>query len=174
MKVILALDLGSTTGWALEAMDYSMACGSWTLCDDKTMKEARRNRMDRLLDPRIPALWAKISEIHTRYGINWLVWEDVRFSTYTNQTQLWSSFRTVCWLFAARHGLRTECIDVSTLKKFATGHGNADKALMAWTVADKRFVKSNGRIVDSLTGAKLDDNAVDALHLLRWAKSILE
>ena len=92
-----------------------------------------------------------------------VVFEDVQFSSYTAQTQLWSSFRAVVWLVLGTKSL-LECVPVSTLKLFATGSGAADKAAML-----KALVRKHPEI----QAASLDDNAVDAIWLWKWAQTHL-
>ena len=61
--------------------------------------------------------------------------------------ELWADFR----------GVRVEGVPVSTLKKWATGKGNAKKDLMV-AVAKSRWPGQNIK----------DDNQADALHILDW------
>jgi len=169
---ILALDLGTKTGWAT-----GTACGTWTLATSKELKEHRKRRGDRRCDIRVLRLWAEIAKLHGATPFDWIVFEDVRFSLGLMQAHLWASFRTVAWLFAAHNVVEIECIDTSRLKRFATRHGNAPKDLMsAWLVkthADRfRFFDGAVREVDN--NKKLDDNAVDAAHLYYWAKLVLK
>lgn len=92
-----------------------------------------------------------------------VVFEDVQFSTYTLQTQLWASLRTCVWLTLGKSCL-LECLPVSTLKKFATGFGGATKEGMAAAL----FKQSPG-----FRGQKLDDNAIDAIWIFKWAQTHL-
>lgn len=176
MKAILALDLGSHTGFAVEAGGCPLACGTWELVSEKNLRHTRKLRMNRRLDPRIPALWHRINSLHESLQLDWIVWEDVLFQSSTAQTQLWSSFRTVCWLFGHLRGVGLECLPVGSLKKFATGNGAADKNAMARALVrqDSRFKLDSRGVIDTLTGGVLDDNACDAIHLLSWAKTILK
>jgi Holliday junction resolvasome RuvABC endonuclease subunit len=169
VKTILAIDLGTTTGWAYRSRSGGITAGAWLLQDEKARKLAAKARLDRRLDARIPALYGKLRAVWAdniadgtaNNPVDFLVFEDVEFSQYTLQTQLWSSLRAALWLFAHRHGIITDCINVKTLKKLATGSGGADKDFMIRT-ATKLF--PNVTIVD--------DNCADALHLLQWAMTI--
>jgi hypothetical protein len=59
-----------------------------------------------------------------------------------------------------------ECVPVSTLKKFATGHGGATKEMMEISLRKQRpEVFLQKRFVD--------DNAVDAIWILLWAQAKL-
>lgn len=162
MKTILALDLGTHCGWAYRSKAGKISAGTWTLATDRAITEAGKARMDRKLDPRIPTFYRHLTDLLNLEGlIEFMVFEDVQFSRYTQQTQLWSSFRAVAWLFAYLHRIKTDCIPVTTLKQFATGSGAADKDFMMRTAA-KLFP----------TVEIVDDNCADALHLLQWATTI--
>ncbi len=176
MKV-LALDLGTKTGFAFEAEDYGLSFGTWTLAKTKELKLAKKDRLDRLGDIRIKELWKRLKILHQNIGIDFLIWEDVQFSTSTAQIQLWSSLRTTLWIAAYLLGIKVECCPVGTLKRFASGSGNATKEMMAAALCQKsnRFMSGKkDKIYDAVTGTFLDDNAVDALHLLYWSRSILK
>jgi len=170
VKNILALDLGTTTGWAYRDSAGKVTAGSWLLQRDADRKRAAKERLDRRLDPRIPLLYQRLRLFwidrqlaagNEAPPIDLLVFEDVQFSRYTMQTQLWASFRATTWLFCYLHNIQTDCIPVTTLKKLATGSGAADKAFMI-REASKLFPKV----------AIVDDNCADALHLLQWATTL--
>ena len=176
---ILALDLGTTTGWAFgdTFKMESLSCGSEILGTKEQIRQAGLTRMDRRRDPRITRFHAWLALKWTLLTPDWIVFEDVQFSKTTQQTQLWASFRAVLWIFQLASNL--ECCPVGTLKKFATGNGAADKLLMAKMLVQQhpRFqwekCKKVNKVKDTRTGDFLDDNAVDAIHLLHWAKRTL-
>ncbi|MBU0959206.1 MAG: hypothetical protein KKB31_04660 [Nanoarchaeota archaeon] len=58
--------------------------------------------------------------------------------------------------FAAEHGFEIMPVHSATLKKFATGSGRADKAVMIQKAKDQGYNPQ-------------DDNEADAIHLLRYA-----
>ncbi len=169
---ILALDLGTKTGWALGVDGKLVDCGTKVLATAKDIKTAGLTRMNRRLDPRVTNLW---DFLLTFDGLDWIVWEDVLFSSTTMQTQLWSSFRTTLWLFAHRYVKQTECLPVQRLKQFATGHGGATKEMMAEALVrqDPQFSFSGDVVRYSRTGISLTDDSVDAIHLLKWAQKTL-
>jgi Holliday junction resolvasome RuvABC endonuclease subunit len=168
MKTILALDLGTHCGWAYRSRSGDITAGTWELAKAADITKAGKLRMDRRLDPRIPALYRRLRSVwNDNVGegpnnpIDFIVFEDVQFSSFTQQTQLWSSLRAAVWLFAYLHQIPTDCIPVKTLKLFATGSGAADKEFMIECAA-KLFPEI----------VLIDDNCADALHILRWAFSI--
>lgn len=156
---VLALDLGTKTGYAYSRGSDFMA-GTWTLAKAKQISEARRTRMDRRCDPRIWQLHSTLLAYVNRADI--VVFEDVQFSSTTMQTQLWASLRAAVWIAFCHPSIIIECVPVGTLKKFATGHGGATKEMM------KAACKRLGYSTDSL-----DDNAIDAIFLHRWAQQYL-
>ena len=176
---ILALDFGTTCGWAVGTTEQPgvFDCGSERLATSAQITEAGKTRMDRRRDPRIPRFHAWLVVHCVRYAPDWIVFEDVQFSKTTQQTQLWASYRAVVWLFERCANI--ECCPVGTLKKFATGNGGADKDMMARMLiqTNPRFQwerrKKVNEVKDTQTGNFLDDNAVDAVHLLNWARKTL-
>lgn len=153
MNSILALDLGTRTGYTYNKGE-SLFCGTWVLATPKEINQWGKNRLTRRCDPRIAALRGKIDQVVKEMDL--IIFEDVLFCSTTYQCQLWASLRSVVWLTNCP---RIDCVPVQTLKKFATGKGNATKEQMAKAAL--------------LTGKelpKLDDNGIDAYHLWRWAK----
>lgn len=158
MKSILALDLGTDTGVAhnRDGSDTPFAhTMRWGTA--KAIKEWGRTRMTRRCDPRIVGFYEALRK--TEADI--VIFEDVMFSSSTYQVQLWSSFRAAIWCaFADRLWVTIECVPVGTLKKFATGHGGADKNMMAAAL----YKLWPERKTDNLS-----DDAIDALWLWHWA-----
>lgn len=150
---VLALDLGTKTGWAL-LKDGVVTRGTWKLATPKEITQQRLDNLDRCCDIRFARLQAYINGLGP---LDWCAFEDVQFSVSTGQTQLWASFRAVVTLMHPR--VKLEAVPVGTLKKFGSGKGNATKEEMA----------------ASLPGGceGLDDNAVDAAHLLNYMRQKL-
>lgn len=167
MKTILSLDLGTKTGWAYRAKDGTVTAGLWVLQKPEETAAAALLRKDRTLDARIPLLYQRIkahwdehySDKGSNNPVDFLVFEDVQFSQYTMQTQLWSSLRAAVWLFCYNYGVPRDCCPTGTLKKAATGRGDANK----YAMIDAATAQFPG------VEFKLDDNAADALNLLQWA-----
>lgn len=172
---ILALDLGTKTGYAIDAGDYPVSCGTKELASKKNLAYQKKLRMDRRGDIRFTVLVTWLEHLWRDFQPEFVVFEDVQFSKTTQQSHLWATWRAAVWLMAINHNVVIECCPVGTLKKFATGSGKAEKSDMArYLTQNPRFKMVKGEIVDTVTGLSLDDNAVDALHLLNWAKSILK
>lgn len=171
----IALDLGTKTGYAMTC-GMVLAAGTWTLASPVLIKSEAKLRMDRRLDIRIPRLYHALKNSHNAKPLDWVFFEDVQFSSTTKQTQLWASLRAAVWMFAHEHNVKIECCPVGTLKKFATGYGGATKDQMrgaaqlkypdllreySTSTLDKGGTTSTVRL-------HLDDNAIDAIHLLAW------
>lgn len=175
----LALDLGTKCGWAA-SVNGSRIGGTWLLTTEKDRKRAASEGLDRRCDPRFGALLDCLYEFRYCYGTpDTIAFEDVQFSEYTLQTQLWSSLRSAVWAFKyLRPDVRIYCLDTAGLKKWGTGHGGATKGMMgAWLV--KRhpdlYIK-NPKPTENcfVLGAnpphpEVDDNQVDAQHLLDYS-----
>lgn len=157
---ILALDLGTHLGWAkLCTTAGETTAGTLLLASDANLRHAKKLRMDRRLDIRISKLagWLEVNPVQL------CVFEDVRFASSQAQAHLWASLRGVVWSWAARREMDIDCLDTGKLKVFATGAGNATKEMMAASAA-KRW--------PWLMSDRYDDNAVDALCLLQWAREV--
>lgn len=179
MKRILALDLGTKTGWALTSPSGEVYAGTKVLARPSEITRWRRLRLDRRCDPRVVLLHSWLCSIRSYADI--VVFEDVEFQSYRMQCQLWSSFRTAVWLAFAPE--QVDCVSVQTLKKFA-GRGGADKNMMARQLhredpgrfaIDKTLPK--GTYIKDLRGHKyggdtyLTDDAVDAIWIHKWAQT---
>lgn len=154
MKSILALDLGTATGFFYNRPG-ALHRGTWLLATDAEIATWGKNRLRRRKDPRIERLCERLTALGT---FDVVIFEDVQFGSTTYQTQLWSSLRSCVWLCA--EGPLTECVPVATLKLFATGNGHATKQMM---------LESLKRRHPAYWSPELDDNAVDAAWLWIWA-----
>lgn len=170
---ILALDLGSKTGWAYwdSARGYEVS-GTWVLATDK---EADLKTRD--YDVRPARLKSFIESLPTP---DFIFFEDVPFSTFTYQTQLWAGLRTIVFLQRLYRPVKTVAVPVGTLKKFATGKGNAQKEDMARSLLEKHggifYLDETPRGKQAVFTARrqVDDNEIDAWWLLQYAKAQLK
>lgn len=152
----LALDLGTHCGYAYNQGE-TFSCGTWVLASKTEIRQWGRERKTRTDDPRIKRLCEKFAEFPQTFDL--VVFEDVQFSTYTLQTQLWSALRASVWLCSG--AARIDCVPVKTLKLFA-GSGNADKKAMS------RFLQIQHPGLWKLTNN--NDNTIDAVWIWLWAK----
>lgn len=169
---ILGLDLGTNTGYAFNHGEH-FECGTWTLALPKEIKIWGTDRSRRRCDPRIRRLHVKLVMLQDKHQFGRVVFEDVQFASTTYQAQLWSSLRAAVWLSFPSEII--ECVPVGTLKVFAAGHGSAPKEIMgkALLQKDSRFYNNGRGIAYGPDETQLDDNAVDAVWLHRWASTNL-
>ena len=156
MRSTLALDLGTTTGWAVWNNGIIQS-GSWLLGTPRELRQQRKAGDERRGDLRFLRLREKISATIAEHGIEQIVFEDVLFLSSQAQSQLWASLRAAVWCFAERMPL--DCVHTGTLKMFATGCGNAQKEAM---------VAALGALSAPWNRSVTDDNEADALWILRW------
>lgn len=161
MKNILGIDLGTTTGLA-----YNVGSAFYSekllLATPSQLKAQAKHRLDRRKDCRVLSLYEYLVGLKAWTHPDIIIFEDVAFSTFTLQTQLWSSLRAAVWM--AFDTSNVECVGVSTLKKFATGHGGATKTSMA------NYLKAQYPLIYK---PSMDDNQVDSAWLWLWAKKHL-
>ncbi len=142
---ILALDLGTRTGWATN-VHGPIESGTDTF-DIKRGESPgwRYLRFNAWLGQWAPDSWRPdlviFEQAHHRGGA---------------ATEVAAGFATRVLEFCARQGIEHTSLHSATLKKWATGKGNADKGAMLEAVA-RRW-----RRVD-------DDNEADAVALLHYA-----
>lgn len=152
---LLALDLGTKTGWALHENGCNTS-GTWVLAKAKEIRAQKLAKLDRCCDMRAGRLNDFIASVEPNLDAIWF--EDVQFASTTYQGHLWGGLRAVVQLRYPR--IRLVAIPVGTLKKFATNHGGATKDMMA-----KHLLK----ILPLTVVEKMDDNEVDARWLLAMA-----
>jgi hypothetical protein len=146
-RTILALDLGTTTGWALRGFDGLTTSGSVSFkpCryDGGGMRYLRftnwLTEIDRLSGP-IEAIW----------------YEEVRNHKGVDASHVYGGLMATLTTWAELRGVPYEGVPVGTIKKFLTGQGNANKQVMVDAVRMRGF-------------SPADDNEADAIAILLWA-----
>ena len=146
-STILALDLGTTTGWALRGHDGLITTG--TVCfrpgrfDGGGMRYLRftnwLTEIDRLSGP-VEAIW----------------FEEVRRHAGTDAAHVYGGLMATLTAWAELRGVPYEGVPVGTIKRFATGKGNANKDAMIAAARARGF-------------SPADDNEADAIAILMWA-----
>ena len=143
---VLALDLGTTTGWALQSRDGGITSGTITF--KPTRFEGGGMRFLRF------KRW--LTEIKQSGEINAVYFEEVRRHVGVDAAHAYGGFLATLTAWCEHHQIPYQGVPVGTIKKHATGKGNASKDEM---VASAR---ARGH-------APADDNEADALALLHWA-----
>ena len=144
---ILALDLGTTTGWALRGSDGHITSGSESFRPQRFegggMRFLRFKR------------W--LTEVkNTGDGIDCLHFEEVRRHVSTDAAHAYGGFLATLTAWCEHHQIPYQGVPVGTIKKHATGKGNASKEDVI------AAVQARGH-------DPVDDNEADALALLLWA-----
>ncbi|RPE15462.1 hypothetical protein DF122_21175 [Burkholderia pseudomallei] len=146
-NTILALDLGTTTGWALRHPDETIAHGFASFRSQRFEGGGMRFlRFKRWLTEHK----AIAGEIHALY------FEEVRRHAGVDAAHAYGGFLATLTAWCEHHRIPYQGVPVGTIKKHATGRGNAGKDEV---IAAMR----------ALGHAVTDDNEADALALLHWA-----
>ncbi len=149
-QTILALDLGTTTGWALHARDGSITSGSESFKPQRFegggMRYLRFKR------------W--LSEIkRSADGLDAVYFEEVRRHLGVDAAHAYGGFMAHLTAWCEHHQIPYQGIPVGTIKKHATGKGNASK--------DEMLVAAR-----NCGHFPADDNEADALALLDYARKL--
>ena len=145
--VILALDLGSHTGWALRSRDGTITSGTVTFrpgrFEGAGMAFLRfRNWLDELAD--------------LAHGIDRVAFEEVRAHAGTIAAQVYGGFLAHLTAWCEHERVPYQGVPVGTIKRHATGKGNAGKDAVIAAMTAKGHHPA-------------DDNEADALAILHWA-----
>ena len=145
--VILALDLGQRTGWAVRSRDGAIASG---------VHEFRPGRFEGggMIWLRFRAWLQEIDE--TAGGVGVVVFEEVRRHLGTAAAHAFGGYLAHLTAWAEANRIPYQGVPVGTIKRHIAGKGNADKAAVIAAVKALGF-------------APADDNEADALALLDWA-----
>ena len=144
---ILALDLGTTTGWALRGSDGHITSGSESFRPQRFEGGGMRY---------LPfKRW--LTEIKQSCdGIDGLHFEEVRRHVSTDAAHAYGGFLATLTAWCEHHQIPYQGVPVGTIKKHATGKGNAGKEDVI------AAIRARGH-------NPVDDNEADALALLNWA-----
>ena len=146
-RTLLALDLGTTTGWALRTPDRRIVSGTHSFKPQRFEGGGMRFlRFVRWLDE-LQALSG---------GLQHLAFEEVRRHASTDAAHCYGGFLGLLCAWCERHAIPYQGVPVGTIKRHATGKGNAPKDAMIAAVRSWGYTP-------------VDDNEADALALLHWA-----
>jgi Holliday junction resolvasome RuvABC endonuclease subunit len=145
-EVILALDLGTTSGWA--ASSDGMISHGYTAFKPGRY-EGGGMRYLRFKN------W--LTEIKNQLGqVDAVYFEEVRRHAGTDAAHVYGGFLAVLTAWCEHHRIAYQGVPVGTIKKHATGKGNAGKDEMI------QAMQAKGHPVEN-------DNEADALAILHWA-----
>lgn len=146
-STILALDLGTTTGWALRGPNGLITTGTASFkpgrFDGGGMRYLRftnwLTELDRLSGP-ISAIW----------------YEEVRRHAGTDAAHVYGGLMASLTSWGELRGIPYAGVPVGTVKRHATGRGNAPKEAMIAAARARGY-------------SPADDNEADAIAILHWA-----
>ena len=146
-RCILALDLGTTTGWAIRGFDGLITSGTASFkpgrYDGGGMRYLRftnwLTELDRLSGP-IATIW----------------FEEVRRHAGTDAAHVYGGLMASLTSWGELRGIPYAGVPVGTIKHHATGNGNANKDAMIAAARARGF-------------SPADDNEADAIAILHWA-----
>ena len=159
--VILALDLGTTTGWALRSANGPVAHGFVSFKSQRFEGGGMRYlRFGRWLADML-ALSGQQGGSQTGSqtnltGIGSIYFEEVRRHLGVDAAHVYGGLLATLTAWCEHHQIPYQGVPVGTIKRHATGKGNAGKAEVI------AAMKALGHPVT-------DDNEADALALLHWA-----
>lgn len=144
---VLALDLGTITGWAMRPAGGRIESGTVSF---------RPSRYDgggmRYLRFRG---WLN-GMARDAAGLAAIYFEEVRRHAGTDAAHLYGGFLATLTSWCEQQGIAYQGVPVGTIKRFMTGKGNADKAAIIAAVRAQGF-------------APADDNEADAIAILLWS-----
>ena len=146
-ETILALDLGTTTGWSVRHQEQilsgfvSFKPGRY---EGGGMRYLRfKNWLTEML--------SSVGEIQAVY------FEEVRRHQGVDAAHVYGGLLATLTSWCEHHNIPYQGVPVATIKKHATGKGNAKK--------DEMIAAAKGRGHESVE----DDNEADAIAILYWA-----
>ena len=146
-RCVLALDLGTTTGWAIRTAGGQILSGTQDFRPRRF--EGGGMRYIRFTDHLVELSMSA-------HGIGRVVFEEVRRHVGTDAAHVYGGFLATLTAWCEEHEVPYEGVGVGTIKRHVTGKGNADKAAVIAAVRARGFKPA-------------DDNEADALALLLWA-----
>lgn len=144
---ILALDLGTTTGWALRNLRGLILSGTADFRPHRFEGGGMRYlRFERWLD----------ETLRLAGDIEAVYFEEVRRHVGADAAHAYGGFLAGVTAWCEEHAIAYQGVPVGTIKRFIAGKGNADKAAVIAAVRERGF-------------SPADDNEADAIAILLWA-----
>ena len=143
---VLCLDLGTKSGWALRSADYSITSGTAEFKHDRYSGGGMRFlKFKQWLNQMLEA---------TRQ-IDAIYFEEVRRHLGVDAAHAYGGFLAHLSAWCEQQVIAYEGVPVGTIKRHATGRGNAGKAEVIRAMQQRGYQPG-------------DDNEADALALLHW------
>ena len=145
--VLLALDLGTLTGWALRPADGCIASGTVSFRPSRYDGGGMRYLRFRAWLDRLAADSGEPRAVH---------FEEVRRHAGTDAAHIHGGFLATLTAWCEQRAIAYQGVPVGTVKRFIAGRGNADKAAVIAAVRARGYNPA-------------DDNEADAIAILLWA-----
>lgn len=145
---ILALDLGTKCGYALETPSGSIVSGVWNLTPSKFDSYGQR----------FVAFKQALTRKHAIWPLAKIYYEEVRAHMAVDAAHVYGGMMATLQTFCLENKIEYQGVPVGTIKRHATGKGNSKKPEM---------IKAAVRLYSSIN--VVDDNHADALCILNWA-----
>ena len=144
---LLALDLGTTAGWAMRLADGVIVSGTMTFRPGRYEGGGMRYLRFRS--------WLDHLEAGAK-GIGSVCFEEVRRHAGTDAAHIYGGFLAHLTAWCELNHIPYQGVPVGTIKRHVTGKGNANKGAVIAAVRARGFNPE-------------DDNEADALAILLWA-----
>jgi Holliday junction resolvasome RuvABC endonuclease subunit len=144
---ILALDLGTTTGWALLGADGVVTSGTASFKPSRYDGGGMRYLRFRAWLEQLRRYAGRIEAVH---------FEEVRRHVGVDAAHLYGGFLATLSAWCEHQTIPYQGVPVGTIKRFIAGKGNADKETVIASVRSHGFNPA-------------DDNEADAIAILLWA-----
>jgi len=146
-RVVLALDLGTTTGWAMALNDGGIVSGTVSFRPSRYDGGGMRYLRFRAWLDGIAKDARGIAAIH---------FEEVRRHLSTDAAHVHGGLLAMLTAWCEERSIAYQGVPVGTIKRHITGKGNADKAAVIAAVRARGY-------------SPADDNEADAIGILLWA-----
>jgi hypothetical protein len=144
---ILALDLGTTTGWAAQPAEGRIESGNVSFRPSRYEGGGIRYLRFRAWLDTIAADLKQVSAIY---------FEEVRRHAGTDAAHIYGGLLATLTAWCEQHLVAYQGVPVGTIKRFIAGKGNADKTAVIAAVQARGFTPK-------------DDNEADAIAILLWS-----
>ncbi|WLQ14305.1 hypothetical protein O5O45_31805 [Hahella aquimaris] len=149
---VLALDLGTRTGWAAKGKDHAIVSGVMNFKPQRFegggMRFLRFRRW-------LTELKANLDDIDALY------FEEVRRHVSTDSAHAYGGFLATLTAWCEHHEIPYQGVPVGTIKRHVSGKGNASKEDVIAAVRKRGFNPA-------------DDNEADALAIMLWVQDTQE
>jgi Holliday junction resolvasome RuvABC endonuclease subunit len=147
MTTFLALDLGTTTGWAMQLADGAIVSGTVSFRPGRY--EGGGMRFLRFRS------WLE-EMLRSAPGLATVHFEEVRRHVGTDAAHIYGGFLAHLTAWCEMKLIPYQGVSVGAIKRHATGKGNADKQAVIAAIKSRGFTPA-------------DDNEADAIAILLWA-----